>query len=324
MPNAAFTEIVTTTLQNYSGEIADNVTKTNALLNRLEQKGQIKTAGGRTIVQEIEYAENSTVAWYSGYDVISTNTAQILTAAEFDWKQIAGTIKYSGLEVDVQNIGADAIHNLIEARMSNLKKSLRNTVAIGVYADGTGSSGKEFGGLQLLVEDAPSTGSTIGGISRGTDTWWRNQMIDGSTSAGATMDKTNINHPMNALWLTCVRGPDKPDLIMADGLFFAMYWEFLQEKQRITDVGQAQVGYSSLKYMGADVVFDSLAPASHMYFLNTDYLYLRTAKNRWFVPIDKRMPSDVGGGTVDAIVTPMVAAGNLTMSNASLQGVLVA
>lgn len=60
-PSATMTEIVTTTLRNRTGKPADNVSKNNALLKRLERKGNVKTVdGGRTIVQELEYAENGT------------------------------------------------------------------------------------------------------------------------------------------------------------------------------------------------------------------------------------------------------------------------
>lgn len=60
-PNSTFTEIVTTTLAGYSGEIADNVTNHNALLRQIERKGNGNVATGRSIVQELEYADNGTV-----------------------------------------------------------------------------------------------------------------------------------------------------------------------------------------------------------------------------------------------------------------------
>ena len=60
-------EIVTTTLRNRSKKIADNVTNHNALLRRLKERGKVKLAdGGRTLVQELDYAANSTFKWYSG------------------------------------------------------------------------------------------------------------------------------------------------------------------------------------------------------------------------------------------------------------------
>lgn len=50
-------EIITTTLRNRSGKTADNVSKGNALLNKLKEKGAWKPATGRTIVQEVDYQE---------------------------------------------------------------------------------------------------------------------------------------------------------------------------------------------------------------------------------------------------------------------------
>ena len=54
-------EIVTTTLRNRSGVLADDYTRNNALIRRLSTRGRIKTwTGGRTIVEELAYADNST------------------------------------------------------------------------------------------------------------------------------------------------------------------------------------------------------------------------------------------------------------------------
>ena len=63
-PNSSFTEVITTTLQGYSKQLADNVTSHNALLNHIDKKGNKTPATGRTIVQELEYAENATAKWF--------------------------------------------------------------------------------------------------------------------------------------------------------------------------------------------------------------------------------------------------------------------
>lgn len=56
-------EIVTTTLRNRSKKLADNITNNNAILRKLNSKGNVSTfSGGRTIVQELEYATNTTLA----------------------------------------------------------------------------------------------------------------------------------------------------------------------------------------------------------------------------------------------------------------------
>lgn len=60
MPSPNLSEIVTTTLRNRSGETADNVSKGNPLLFQLKQNDGWQPATGRTIVQELEYAEGLT------------------------------------------------------------------------------------------------------------------------------------------------------------------------------------------------------------------------------------------------------------------------
>jgi hypothetical protein len=71
------------------------------------------------------------------------------------------------------------ILNLLESRIKVAMKTLKNNVTIGMYSDGTGSAGKQIGGLQLLVADTPTSG-TVGGISRA-NTFWRNQTYDATT-----------------------------------------------------------------------------------------------------------------------------------------------
>ena len=56
-----------------------------------------------------------------------------------------------------------------------------------------------------------------------------------------------------------------------------------------------------------------------MYFLNTDYIYLRTHKDRDM----KVIGGDRRAVNQDALYRIIGWAGNLTMSNAALQGVLI-
>jgi hypothetical protein len=318
-PNSSFTDIVTTTLQGYSGELADNITNHNALLKQINKKGNKKTATGRTIVQELEYAQNSTVMWYSGAETLDISPTETFTAAEFNYKQLAGNVTITGLE-EIQNSGKEAVHNLLKSRIRNLEKSLQNTLATALYADGTGSSSKEIGGLQLLVADTNT--NTVGGISGLTYDWWRNYVYDFSAQTGtASIAGTGtIQHAMNLAWINTIRGSDKPDMITADANYYLFYLESLTPNQRFTDDKGAGVGFTNLVYQAnVPVIYDDQSPANHMYFLNTDYIFLRPAKGREFKPLGEK--SSVNQ---DAMVMPVVWAGNMTTSNRSLQAVVCA
>ena len=60
--NPAISDIIATTIQSRTGIIADNVTKNNALLAKLKQRGNIKTfSGGNVIMEELSFQQNGNV-----------------------------------------------------------------------------------------------------------------------------------------------------------------------------------------------------------------------------------------------------------------------
>lgn len=319
VPNLS--EIVTTTIQNRSKKLADNVTNNNALLLRLRRKGNNRTlSGGNTILQELDFQENSTYKRYSGYETLDISPSEVISSAEFQWKQAAVAVSISGLE-ELQNSGKEQMIDLLEARITNAERTFANNIASDIYSDGTADGSKQIGGLQHIVADA--AGGQVGGIPRGTYTFWENIRLDASDE-GAAATSANIQPYMNQLWVQLVRGTDKPDLIVADDAYWRLYLESLQSIQRINSDEMAQAGFMSLKYMGADVVLDggvgANAPASHMYFLNTNYIFFKSHSKRNMVPLNP----DRYAVNQDALVKLIAWAGNMTVSNCSLQGVFKA
>jgi hypothetical protein len=309
-------EIVTTTIQSRSGVLADNVSKNNAILNRLGKKGNIKpVSGGDVILQELDYAENGTYKRYSGYETLDVSPSQVFTSASYNYKQAAVAITISGLE-ELQNAGEERIIDLLESRIRNAERTMANNLSADMYSDGTASGSKQIGGLQLLVSDSPST-PTVGGISASTWSFWQNQQYAASTIAAGS-----IVGAMNTLYSKMVRGNDTPDLLIADNNYYNRYLRELQIIQRVTSDEMAQAGFVSLKYMNSDVVLDGgyggNCPADHMYFLNTNYIYFRPHSRRNMVPIG----DDRFSVNQDAMVRLIGFAGNMTVSNRFLQGVL--
>jgi hypothetical protein len=320
VPNLS--EIVTTTIENRSKSVADNVSKSHALLDRLEKKGKSKPAdGGRKIIQEIEFAENSTFGWYSGYDTLNIAPSEVFSAAEFDWKQCAVAISISGLE-QLMNSGEEQFIDLLESRVNNGERTMKNQMGLAVYGDGTAGGGKAIGGFQLLLADTATSG-TVGNINRANWSFWRNQSFSSVTDFGGAMTTANVLDYMARTWLTLVRGNEKPDLIMADNNYYRLYWESLLPQQRFMSSAMAESGFESLKYQSADVVFDGGigggCPTNHMYFINTDYVYLRHHSKRQYVALGEKQRFSTNQ---DAMVQLMGWAGNMTLSGGMMQGVL--
>lgn len=322
MASPNISEIVTTTIQSRSRKLADNVSKNTALLYRLKERGNVRPAdGGEVILQELEYAENGTFMFYSGYETLNISPSDVMTSASFDWKQASTAVTISGLE-KLKNSGKAKMIDLLSSRIKNAEKTMVNKLSEAVYSDGTAFSGKQIGGLQLLVPDDPTTG-TVGGINRANWTFWRPQLCDFSVET-LTPGSADIQKAMNILWLRCVRNNDKPDLIVSDNTYFRYYLESLQANQRFTNQKLADAGFDNLRYMSADVVFDGglggAAPSNHMWFLNTDYIHYRPHRDQDMVPLDP----DRFATNQDAVVKLIGWAGNMTLSNAQLQGVLIA
>ena len=182
-------------------------------------------------------------------------------------------------------------------------------------------------------------------IDRASWSFWRNIVFSALTNGGVATSAANILDYMDRLWVQLVRGRDSPDLIVADNNMYRYYLSALQAIQRITTESSApemaEAGYQSLKYMTADVVLDGGyqgqssdpipyqtssgtsavggAPTSYMYMLNTRHLYYRPSSARNMTPLDP----DRFSVNQDAMVKLIGWAGNMTLSNAFLQGVLL-
>jgi len=327
--NSSVSDIIATTIQSRSGELADNVTNNNPLLLKLKAKGNVRPfSGGNVILEEIMYNDTSTnnTNSYSGFETLNISPNSPISAAQFSIAQYASAVTISGLEM-LQNSGKEAIIDLLEGRIKVAEAQLANRINLDLYGDGTGNGGKNLTGLAAAVADSPSSG-TYGGISRSTWSFWRNQAFSGVTNGGAAVSAANIQSYMTQLAIKLVRGTDKADLIVADNNYYNLYVNSLQAIQRVTDPEMAGSGFASLKFYGggtsADVVLGggigAQEPANHMYFLNTDYIFFRPHKDRNFVPIGGERQSV----NQDAIVKLIGWAGNLTASGAQFNGVLTA
>lgn len=319
-PNAIFTELVSSTFRNHSSEIKDNVSKNNALLRRIYGDKQVRHEdGGLSIAAPLDYASNATYQRYSGFDILNVGASDVISAAEYQWRQIAINIVASGTELRT-NSGKSKIFNLVKARMKNGIRTFKNNFSADVYSDGTLPN--QINGLQALVADSGL--GTVGGIDSSVWAFWQNKVQSAAAplqGGGAIVPGiTTMESLMLPLWLQLVRGDDQTNLIVADNNYFSFYEQSQTSIKRYTgDSNTASGGFVSLKYKKADVIFDggSGIPQNRMYFLNTDYFELVVHSQADLEIMDEMRPYNQ-----DAAVVPILWMGNLVLTNRSLQGVL--
>ena len=238
-----------------------------------------------------------------------------MTAAKFDWVQAAINVVASGRELRM-NSGKEQLIDLAAARTKNAMRTAANNMSVDLYSSGALTN--QMGGLANIIQTNGQ--GTVGGINSTTYAFWRNQFREASGTN--TISKSNIKGEMNTIWLALNRGADKPDLVVSSHDFFAMYWESLQDLQRYAEADSATAGFQSLKYVSADVIFDSntnfATTAERMYFLNTNYLELVEHRDARWTTMDEKMSVNQ-----DGVVIPILWMGNLTCSNRALQGILI-
>lgn len=315
---STFTELVTTTFRKVRKTVADNLSTRNALLKYMEKRGNIsKVDGGLTIVTPLEYAANGTYQRYSDYDVLDISASDVLSAAEYPWRQVAVNVTASGREMRV-NSGESQIIKLVSARLKNAIRTFKNNFSIDLYSDGTATN--QINGLAAIIADTNT--NTVGGINATTWSFWQNTVYDASANSVTESATTMENGLMLPLWLTLDRGPDdQTDLIVMSNNYYTFFESSQVSLKRYTDSERANGGFSTLKYKSADVIFDggSGIVTSHAYFINTNYLGMTVHQDADLEVMDKLSPVNQ-----DASVTPILWMGNLTCSNRKQQGVIIA
>jgi hypothetical protein len=139
-----------------------------------------------------------------------------------------------------------------------------------------------------------------------------------------TISSTTIeNDAMLPLWLSLDRGQgDSPDLILMDTVYYTYFEKSQTSLKRYASASDAQAGLVSLKYKTADVMFDTSGsgiPASHAYFINSNYIKLVVHQDADMDEMPKKEPVNQDGEVI-----PILWMGNLTISNRKLQGVIIA
>jgi hypothetical protein len=273
----------------------------------LNEKGRIRMLnGGTKIVEPLVYAANDTIGSYSGYDTISLTPQTGISAAEYEWKQYAGSISISGIE-EAKNNGEQEVINLLEAKVMQLEESLREGFNTMFYGDGTGNSNKNWNGLGNIVE----ANNTVGNIDASTNTWWNSYEENTSTALTLAQMATGYN--------SVSVGNDHPDVVLTTQTLYEKYEALLQPQLRYTDTKTADAGFQNLLFKASPVMYDVSCTSGVMFFLNTKYLTLVGHSSKWFQQTEFIRPEDL-----DARYALIMCYGNLTCRNRAKQGKLTA
>mgnify|MGYP001618533046 CR=1 FL=1 len=307
-PNTTFSQILSTTIEAYTtnGKFADNIydgLRTAQVL--IDMGGKKREDGGESIVVQLEYAENMTAQWMGPYGTLDTSPQDILTAAQFNWRQIAGTVILTDLE-QVQNKGKAKMADLASLKLRNLMKSLRSRLNEAIFNAGTDPVAPV--GFQAVF----STTGTYGGISRSANAWWR-------ANVEATAEQLGLVRMRN-MWNTCSHNLEAPKFIVTTQTLYERLEAMasgIEEIQHPQNQGSADLGFEHLRFKGAPIFWDGDCNSGAMYYVNPEYVKLHCDKDWEF----RVLPTDRPGNQ-NLEIHKVAWFGAIAASNCRMLGVL--
>lgn len=322
-----YNSLLASTIKHYKKGFVDNIISDFILLAALGQKDlaanvfKMRTPegdfaegiklvdGGEKIFMPIMQAKNLTVAGYSGYDTLDINPTDPFTAAEYDWKSIAGSVNMDNERLDKNRGDAVKLFDLMKGMMDNLKVSTQEKINK-MLLSSKGAGTKEPNGVLDLIQDDPTVSpvsGNIGGIdaSIASGAFWRNQMVNQNSVAFGT-DQTGAGSAnLRKLIRNCTFGVERPNLIVAgEQAFEVLENALLQQNRFLAPVAKqeellANAGFQVIMFKGIPVVMektidtvrsDAALTGSAFYAVNTKYLKLYGMKHRWFEPSNVKEP----------------------------------
>jgi len=255
----------------------DNIFPRFWLLENLREGDSFRKGAGDPITGTIEYAINTTVKAMSELETLDVTRVDVFDRYEYPWKFVGGDIVMSEFERKVTE-GSAGKFDLFAGKMDNLKRSMENQINVDLFSDGTGTGGKQAGGLQLLVANDPTSGSP-GAINRAVFTFWRNQQASGAMTA-TPFD--NLKASMRSVYNLGSNGPgqETPDFAVTTRTIFEAYEATLVNVERLNRSGKGDTGISGFKgdqiqFKDISIAYDAANPVGNIYILNRRNLFIR-------------------------------------------------
>ena len=318
------------TKKYYIPQLVDNIFKSNVVTYRLLAKSQ-PISGGYKVVQPVEYAKspnsgaNTHINWYKGDDEMKYGASDIVKSAEYDWSQSHGTVSITGREENI-NSGPEAVLDLLQAKINNVGRTMRDQFATAIYSDNDPAAGSPTVSANAPVglQHVCAVDRTLGGINSATsglEFWDGGYVADGTLASGGAegtpLTFTNIKDSSKSEYIQTIFrnaykelsiGSDVPTMIVTNQVVFDAYESTLTDQKRFgaSSTTLADAGFQNLLYRGIPVVVDQALDlyeasdddedaAHHMFFLNEKYMGYKHHSKRNFTwdgfekPIDRDM-----------------------------------
>lgn len=271
----------------------DNYFTSNALTYRMIREGK-KLSGGKKIRVPIYYGGPHGGA-FGVNSTFDTSRFEDHNAARFDWAMYYEPVSYN-IKDKIENSGEAAEVDLIMNKLKMAQKGIRDSMAAGVYGDGTGVAGTDnITGLRAMINATSSR--AYGTISEDDLSEWKPGAVT-TTTESLTLPV------MRTLRTACEFGDgpeDTPTLFITTKTLLDTFRGLLQPQQRFSDPDIAKAGFRNIEFESVPVLGDGKANSGFMYALNENWMDFQSHQDFFFHNEPWMRPTDAYKFTMQLI-----------------------
>jgi hypothetical protein len=313
-----YTELVASTLEKIEADLVDQIFTRHPTLDMFRQYAKSYT--GRNMVLNVEAAEddNTVVTDRSGSFALD-KSPDIIGAAVYEWSRPYVSKVRVEWQTLQQNTGREAIVDLLEAHIENVKKSHAKRLVAGIHKAGSEVTANEFNSLDLVVGNS-DINPTVGGITAAdADHYWNSTRltIPVKTEDGGQDIRKAFRTLRNELLVRTGNDADVTHII-AGRKVFEEFEDSFDDKIRYVDFEKGQTRFRGIYDGDIEVRLDPDCPEDRAYFLDVNSWRFGFLNGNFM----KVQPAQNIVGTLD-FITPIASVLSVGVNQRRNQGLLV-
>tara|TARA_B000000609_G_scaffold18874_1_gene11659 strand:+ start:6121 stop:7173 length:1053 start_codon:yes stop_codon:yes gene_type:complete len=282
------------------GTVYANSLQDKPLLAAMDKTAKTFPGGKENVSLAVKGVYTSTVAGYTHNDTVSYANPANIERVNYPWKEhhtgISLTLtelKKDGISVTDSLSGASTSNhsgrdttvlvNLLEDKLDDMMEGYSRGMNTLLYGDGTGDANALAGIRSIIVDDPTASGTTVGGLSTVSNTWWRNRA---NVAIANTASGQELIEFLHTEIRQLKRFGGNPTIALAGSAFMDRLADEIRRNgnysnqgfSRNMDISVGDISYAGLKFQ-YDPTLDDLTisgknPDKRCYIIDPTKLYL--------------------------------------------------
>jgi hypothetical protein len=255
------------------GKVYANSLQDKPLLAAMDKSAKTFPGGKENVSLAVKGVYSTTVAGYTHNDTVSYANPANINRVNYAWKEhhsgISLTLtelKKDGISVTDSMTGAatsnhsgrdsHVLANLLEDKLDDMMEGYSKGMNSLLYGDGSGSATALAGIRSAIVDNPAATGTTVGGLSTVTNTWWRNRANVAITTSATGQELIEL---LNTEMRQLKRFGGKPTIAVCGSAFLDRLSDELRRNGNYSQTGFARgqdISMGEITYNGLVFRYD--------------------------------------------------------------------